>query len=119
MISLWYPKWACGDCPDMLVIESKNDKLDRYIGNHVYLYIQGNFWDKKYNFDKRYGDNEYKLICVGSFKKSIGMKIYEADSILEAFNAQGDFFDAKDCTPIKTTELDRKIIQSFLDTEVR
>ncbi|MDR3362167.1 MAG: hypothetical protein LBO64_04940 [Desulfovibrio sp.] len=119
MISLWYPKWACGDCPDMLVIESENDELDRFIGNHVYLCVQGIFWDKKYNYDERYGDNQYKLICKGRFKKSIRMKIYEADSIIEAFNAQGDFFDAEICTPIKTTAQDRKIIQSFLDTEVR
>jgi hypothetical protein len=119
MISLWHPKWACGDCPDMLVIESKNDELDKYIGNHVHLYVQGNFWSKKYNFDERYGDNEYKLICMGRFKKSIRMKIYEADSIIEAFNAQGAFFDAEVCTPIKTTAPDRKIIQLFLDAEVR
>lgn len=38
VISLWYPKWACGNFPDMLVIGSMNNQFSKYIGK-IYIYV--------------------------------------------------------------------------------
>ena len=115
-ISLWYPKWACGNCPDMLVIGSADTQLSQYIGENVYLRVSGEFWDKKYIYDSRYGDNKYKLYCTGKFKKSIKMKLYEMDSIFDIFDTKGILFDATNCIPVRVTSMDNELIDSLIDS---
>lgn len=53
----------------MLVIGSMDNQFLKYIGKDVYLCDDGQFWDKKYSHDSRYGDNEYKLYALDASKK--------------------------------------------------
>ena len=101
----------------MLVIGSDDKKLSRYIGRNVFLIIDDEHWHKKYSHDSRYGDNEYKLLCTGRFKKSIKIKLYEMNFISDFFFAQGTFFDADTCAAVKTTDIEENLIDSFLELE--
>ncbi|SHN67136.1 hypothetical protein [Desulfovibrio litoralis] len=137
-VSLWYPRWACGECPDMLVISNENVNNNQYVGKDVYLHVQGRDWGDKYNqerswykeyfSDKEYGMTVSKLVCTGRFKKNFKMKMLEGtgensdlldivlySELTEVFAAKGVFFDADDCTAVKLTEQDSELISTFIE----
>jgi len=116
-VSLWYPNWACGDCPDMLVFATGKEGNRKFISGYTYLMINGRFWYEEGNSDDTFSDYHHAIDCIGRFQKNLRMKFYE-NGILGIASSSGLYFEAEACNTRRLTPDEKAFIKPIVDEEM-
>lgn len=102
--TLYYPQWACGDCPDYLLLTMSKDENQAYALTDVYFSPPAGFWSQE-----RYAREfqQIKFTCLGKVKAS-------PEICSEACSGQQlKVFYADYCEKSKMTDEDWALVEKF------